>query len=98
MAKRSAAERYLESTTILVTLPSVCTVDNKDQSDYQTTIVSIRNSCVFHVGVAAPFAPERAFWTVPWNEHGVIAHRPQTLLDAGDQGVVIALRQIGAAD
>jgi hypothetical protein len=41
MEKLGAAERYAESTTILVMLPSVCTVDNKEKSDYQTAIVPV---------------------------------------------------------
>jgi hypothetical protein len=30
------------------------------------------------------------------NEHGVVAHGPEALGNAGNQGVVIALRKIGA--
>jgi hypothetical protein len=33
-----------------------------------------------------------------WNEHRVIAHGPQTLRDAGNQGVVIALWKISSAN
>jgi hypothetical protein len=33
-----------------------------------------------------------------WNEHCVIAHGPQTLRDAGNQGVVIALWKISSAN
>ena len=35
---------------------------------------------------------------MPWNKHGLIAHRPQAPDDAGNQRVVLALRQIGAAN
>ena len=33
-----------------------------------------------------------------WNEHRVIAHGPQALRDAGNQGVVVALRKVCAAN
>jgi hypothetical protein len=32
------------------------------------------------------------------NEHRVIAHGPQALRDAGNQGVVVALRKVSAAN
>jgi hypothetical protein len=35
---------------------------------------------------------------MPWNEHSVIAHGPQTLRDAGNQGVVITLWKISSAN
>jgi hypothetical protein len=33
-----------------------------------------------------------------WNEHCVIAHGPQTLRDAGNQGVVVTLWKISSAN
>ena len=51
-----------------------------------------------HIGVAHALASERALWPMAGNEHGVIAHGPQTLRDAVDQIVVVALRKVGAAN
>jgi len=55
-------------------------------------------SRIGHIRVAAPLAPERALGAVAGNEHRVIAHRPQAILDAGDQRVMVALREIGATN
>jgi hypothetical protein len=35
---------------------------------------------------------------MPWNEHRVIAHGPQTLRDAGNQGVMITLWKISSTN
>jgi hypothetical protein len=51
-----------------------------------------------HVRVAAALMTKSAFWAMSWNEHRVIPHRPQTLRDARNQGVVVALRKVSAAN
>ena len=51
-----------------------------------------------HIRVAATFTTKRAFRAMAWNEHCVIAHGPQALRDAGNQGVVVALWKVRAAN
>ena len=47
----------------------------------------IASSGSTHVRVANAFTAKCTFGAMPWNEHRVIAHGPQTLRDAGNQGV-----------
>ena len=47
---------------------------------------------------AAATPPGGALRPVAGDEHGFVAHRPQPLRDAGDQRVVVAAGEIGAAD
>lgn len=67
-------------------------------STCESTIPATDLSGVRHIRVAAPLAPEGAFGAMAGDEHRVVAHRPQALLDAGDQGVIVALRKVGAAN
>lgn len=55
-------------------------------------------SGIRHIRVAASFPPEGALGAMAGDEHRVVTHWPQALLDAGDQRVMIALRKIGAPD
>lgn len=45
-----------------------------------------------------PLLPERALGPVAGDEDRGVTHGPQALHDAGDQGAVVALREIGAAN
>jgi len=48
--------------------------------------------------IAQPLLPKRALRPMPRSQYRVNAHRPQTLPNAADQLLVVALREIGAAD
>lgn len=50
------------------------------------------------IRVAHPFSPKAAFGAMPWNENGLVTHGPQTLNDAVDELLVVALRKVRAAD
>ena len=45
-----------------------------------------------------PLAAKGAFGAMSWYEHRVVTHGPQALGDAIDQVLVVALREIGAAN
>ena len=41
---------------------------------------------------------EGRHWAVPWNERGVVAHRPQLRRDRADELLLIAAGEIPVAD
>jgi len=56
----------------------------------------IVSSGAAHIRIAKPLSTKSTFGSMTWNKYRVIAHGPQTLCDAGNQSIVIALRKICA--
>jgi hypothetical protein len=56
------------------------------------------NSSPTHVGIGLALAPKGAFRAMARDEYGVVTHRPKALNNAGDQGVMVALRKISSTN